>query len=172
MPPMTAFARRLAGIVAVGVLLRLLVVLAVPTVPESDFLSYHSRAVNLLDAGTYGVRPGVADATWPPLYPLSLALVYGLAGRALLAAKLWNVALAGLFVAGIGLLGRRAGLGLALREALRSGRARAPERRAAAGPRPPADCATIRAMARGGLYSLIQRSDAAVPATAATGGAS
>jgi 4-amino-4-deoxy-L-arabinose transferase-like glycosyltransferase len=106
MPPMTAFARRLAGIVAVGVLLRLLVVLAVPTVPESDFLSYHSRAVNLLDTGTYGVRPGVADATWPPLYPLSLALVYGLAGRALLAAKLWNVALAGLFVAGMGLLGR------------------------------------------------------------------
>src|SRR5437763_2320809 len=99
----------LLALCALGLFLRLAAVVLVPTQQTTDYWSYYQRAVNLLDVGVYGVRPGTPNATWPPGYPLALAFALQLFGRGLLVAKVLNALLGTATVALAGLLGRRLG---------------------------------------------------------------
>jgi 4-amino-4-deoxy-L-arabinose transferase-like glycosyltransferase len=115
-PNRRRFLLRLLAFCALGLLLRLAAVALVPTQQTTDFWSYYQRAVNLLDVGVYGVRPGTPNATWPPGYPLALALALKVCGRSLLTAKILNALLGAATVGLAGLLGRRLagdGVGLA-----------------------------------------------------------
>ncbi|MGE5278848.1 MAG: glycosyltransferase family 39 protein, partial [Acidobacteriota bacterium] len=99
---------RIALIAAAGFLLRLAVVLWVPTQPASDFWSYYHRGLNLAEHGRYEAVPGRVDATYPPLYSLLLAAVFLLApGHTLAAAKLVNCLLGAAAIAAAGFLSRR-----------------------------------------------------------------
>jgi Dolichyl-phosphate-mannose-protein mannosyltransferase len=60
--------------VVVGLVLRLLVVLAMPLPPSSDALWYFERAQEMLATGRYA-EEGVSTAFWPVGYPAFLALV-------------------------------------------------------------------------------------------------
>jgi hypothetical protein len=88
-------------------LLRLAIVVWVPTVPVSDAWSYYQRAANLVDHARYEAIPGRRDATFPPAYPLLLAALFAVADHRLLVAKLLNCALAGASIVLTGLLARR-----------------------------------------------------------------
>lgn len=91
-------------------LLRLAVVLLVPTQPTSDFWSYYHRGLNLAEHGRYEARPGQVDATYPPLYSILLAGAFLLApGHALLAGKLLNCLLGVSTIVLGSLLARRLG---------------------------------------------------------------
>jgi 4-amino-4-deoxy-L-arabinose transferase-like glycosyltransferase len=103
------FVPRLMAICAVALVLRVVAVALVPTQPVSDYWSYLRRAENLLETGTYGVRAGRPDATWPPGYPIALAGALAVSGRSLLAAKGLNVLLGVAAVGFAGLAGRRLG---------------------------------------------------------------
>lgn len=104
-----------------GLLVRLAVVVAVPTQPVSDFWEYFLRAESLIEAGSYDPFPETPDANHPPAYPLLLGLGMLLAPGLdrLIAAKLVNCGLGALTI-GIGarltrdLWGERAGLIAAL----------------------------------------------------------
>ena len=54
-----------AAFVGFGLLLRLLLVLAIPTQPVSDFWEYFQRAENLMRSGPPQAIPGVTDAGHP-----------------------------------------------------------------------------------------------------------
>lgn len=115
-PARRRFLGRLAAIAAVGFLLRLAMVLWVPTQPTSDFWSYYHRGLNLAAHGRYEAIPGRVDASYPPLYSLLLAGAFLLApGHTLASAKVVNcllgasaILIAGLFARR--LAGERAGL--------------------------------------------------------------
>jgi 4-amino-4-deoxy-L-arabinose transferase-like glycosyltransferase len=89
----TRYYRILATILFVGLALRLLAVVWIPTLPTSDFWSYFQRASSLADSGDYEAVPGRPDASYPPGYPLLLSLFFRLPLERLIAAKLFNVAL-------------------------------------------------------------------------------
>ena len=94
MPPGAVFRRRLLWIAAAGLLLRVAVVLTVPTQPTSDFWSYYHRGLNLAQHGRYEAFLGRADATYPPLYSMLLAVTFLAApAHTLLAGKLLNCVL-------------------------------------------------------------------------------
>lgn len=91
-----SYGRKLAGILAAGVLARLLVVLAIPTRPVSDFWGYFLSAQSLASSGRYEIVPNEPIGGHPPAYPLLLSVALRAAppGRELLAAKLANLLLA------------------------------------------------------------------------------
>lgn len=103
------FRRRLVLLALVGLLVRVVVVLAVPTRPTSDSWSYFQRATNLLHHGRYEALPGLPDASYPPGYPLALAAAIAVvpAAHALGAARLLSCGLGFASILLIGLLGRR-----------------------------------------------------------------
>lgn len=86
------FARRLTLLAALAVLLRLVVVLAVPTQPISDFWSYVSRAQHIVQRGEYAAFDGAPDANFPPAYPLAIALPIAAGVPPIAAAKAVNLA--------------------------------------------------------------------------------
>ena len=109
-PSGTAFRRRLLWIAAAGLLLRVAVVLTVPTQPTSDFWSYYHRGLNLAEHGRYEALPGRVDATYPPLYSMLLAVAFLTApGNTLLAGKLLNCLLGASVILLGALLARRLG---------------------------------------------------------------
>jgi len=113
----TGYPIRLAAILAVGLLVRLAALAAIPTRPVSDFYGYFVVAKNLVARGRFATGDGVLDARRSPAYPalLSVALRAAPESRALAAAKAANLALflaAGLAGAALArrLGGDRAGL--------------------------------------------------------------
>jgi hypothetical protein len=106
-------------IAAAGFAARLLVVLRVPTRPVDDFWSYFERARLLWELHQYGPLPGRPDASYPPAYPLLLAIAHAAPAHELGLSKLINCLLGTAFVVLAGLLARRlwgprAGLAAAL----------------------------------------------------------
>jgi hypothetical protein len=83
----------LVAILLAAIALRMLVVMAIPTAPVSDFWSYFQRAISLADRGVYEAIPGRPDASYPPGYPLLLSLFFRLPVDRLVAAKMVNIAL-------------------------------------------------------------------------------
>jgi 4-amino-4-deoxy-L-arabinose transferase-like glycosyltransferase len=102
-----SFRRGLGLIAFLGFLARLAFLLAVPAQPIDDFWSYFARARNLVVYGEYGPFPHRPDASYPPAYPLTLALAHLLPGDALLHAKLIDALLGTAAVVLAGLLARR-----------------------------------------------------------------
>jgi len=104
-----SFERRLVLLAVVGLVLRVAVVLAVPTRPTSDSWSYFQRGANLLHHGRYEALPGLPDASYPPAYPLALAAAMAVApaADALEAARLLSCVLGFVAILLIGFLGRR-----------------------------------------------------------------
>lgn len=72
--------------------LRLGAVALCPVPPESDFLWYYQRAIDLTAGHGLSVD-GAPTAFWPVGYPALLALVFRVAGPSVLAAQLANVAM-------------------------------------------------------------------------------
>jgi 4-amino-4-deoxy-L-arabinose transferase-like glycosyltransferase len=75
-------------IIIMAILLRLAVLLALPSVFAFEktgvyqgIRDYDTYAQNLLQNGVYGAIPGKPDALIPPLYAYSLAVVYAIFGR-------------------------------------------------------------------------------------------
>jgi hypothetical protein len=89
----------LSLIILTGILIRLCVILFIPTVPTEDFWSYFQRAISLADRGVYEATKGYPDAPYPPGYPLLLSLFFKLPFDRILVAKVINVLLSacGLF---------------------------------------------------------------------------
>ncbi|WP_040952388.1 ArnT family glycosyltransferase [Gorillibacterium massiliense] len=112
----------LLGILLLGTVLRLVWVYEVNTQPVYDFKRYHDLAMSVLHHGTYEIPEGLdyikADTPYiktgvhyptafrPPGYPLFLAAIYAVWPN-ILAAKLVNVALGVVWMAGMYLLGKR-----------------------------------------------------------------
>lgn len=95
--------------VLLGGALRVWAIIAIPTVPVSDFWSYLHRGINLHERGRYEGTPGHADAYFPPGYPLLLAASFSLTDTYLVAAKAVNCMLGAASIVLVGLLGRRLG---------------------------------------------------------------
>lgn len=88
-------------VAALGLFLRIAVVLTVPTQPVSDFWEYFERALHLAHDGRYEAALGIVDASHPPAYPLLLAIGFRAVPGAdpLLLAKLINCLLGTLSIA-------------------------------------------------------------------------
>ncbi|HSB37133.1 MAG TPA: hypothetical protein VLH41_09655, partial [Thermoanaerobaculia bacterium] len=69
-----SYGRFLSAILGTGVLLRIGVVLAIPTRPVSDFLGHLHVAENLARTGRYEAASGVPDGRRSPAYPVLLSL--------------------------------------------------------------------------------------------------
>jgi 4-amino-4-deoxy-L-arabinose transferase-like glycosyltransferase len=117
-PAGRAFWPRVIVIAALGLLLRLFVVLTIPTQPVSDFNEYFVRAQKIARSG---LQPEIEEpnANHPPLYPLWLAGIVSTGPQALLAVKLGNCLLGvATILVGSGLARRlwgfRAGIAAAL----------------------------------------------------------
>ena len=86
-------------IIAIGVILRVLWILSFNTYPETDFMWYHQKAVELSKGlgflnGTYPTyvgQTGMPTAFRPIGYPLTLAILYKIFGTSLLVGKFFNV---------------------------------------------------------------------------------
>ncbi len=89
----------LAAVLALAGGFRFVWVLAVPSLPVTDFLHYHELAVSLVETGCYCTVNGQPTAFWPPGYPALLALLYAVAGKTYWAPKLLNIAVGVLTVA-------------------------------------------------------------------------
>jgi len=85
------FTTILAAILVIGLILRIIVILWIPTVPTEDFWSYFQRAAHLTDFSSYDATIGWHEASYPPGYSLLLSLFFGLPFNRLLIAKLVNV---------------------------------------------------------------------------------
>ncbi|MCC7449038.1 MAG: glycosyltransferase family 39 protein [Anaerolineae bacterium] len=90
----------LALILAVGILARLSILIAFPSVFAFDqtgavhgSAAYDTYARNLLATGVYGITPGKADASVPPLYSYVLAGVYAIFGRGYMQVGLFHILL-------------------------------------------------------------------------------
>ena len=99
----------LVVVVFLGGALRVWAIIAIPTVPVSDFWSYLHRGINLYERGRYEDTPGRPDASFPPGYPLLLAASFFLVDKYLVSAKVINCLLGAASIALVGLLGRRLG---------------------------------------------------------------
>lgn len=103
------FRRVLLAVAVVGVLLRVCVVVLIPTRLASDPWSYFQRAQNVLRHGRYEAFPGHLDANFPPAYPLAIAAASAIGPQesGLFRAKLLNCLLGGAGIVLMGLLARR-----------------------------------------------------------------
>ncbi|HEY6931004.1 MAG TPA: hypothetical protein VJA66_15125 [Thermoanaerobaculia bacterium] len=113
------FWRRVIVIAGLGLLLRLFLVLTVPTQPVSDFAEYLRRAQNIAHLGRFQLEVEKQDASHPPLYPLWLAAFISVGSNELTAVKLGNCFLGvGTILVGAGvarrLWGVRAGIVVAI----------------------------------------------------------
>lgn len=97
----------LALIAAAGFFVRLMIVLRVPTRPVDDFWSYFERGRLLWELHQYGPFPGRVDASYPPAYPLLLAIAHAAPSHELGIAKLLSCLLGAAFILLAGLLARR-----------------------------------------------------------------
>jgi len=77
--------------------LRFLWIIFVPSLPTSDFLWYHKRAIGIMKNLEYSVPSG-PTAYWPVGYPAFLAIIYFLFGANIFYAKVANVILSSLEV--------------------------------------------------------------------------
>jgi hypothetical protein len=86
-------------IILTGIIIRLCIILFIPTIPTEDFWSYFQRAISLADRGVYEATKGYSDASYPPGYPLLLSLFFKLPFERIMVAKVVNVLLSacGLF---------------------------------------------------------------------------
>jgi 4-amino-4-deoxy-L-arabinose transferase-like glycosyltransferase len=84
----------LLAIIAVGVILRLSLILLLPTTPISDFSVFDEIAARVASGAGYTDSGGLPTTYRPPGYPLFLATIYTLFGRSWFAARLANVVLA------------------------------------------------------------------------------
>ncbi len=101
-------------VLAVCIGVRLATVLAFPSIFVFDrtgivqgIRDYDTYAQNLLATGVYGTTPGVPDATIPPLYGYSLALVYAIFGRGYTQVALFQILLDVLSITMLIEIGRR-----------------------------------------------------------------
>ncbi|NLD49841.1 MAG: glycosyltransferase family 39 protein [Clostridiaceae bacterium] len=93
-------------LLAIGVILRLLWIFIFPTVPETDFMWYHVKGVEISQGkgflnGIYPYyvgQPGQPTAFRPIGYPGTLAVLYFLFGSDYIVGKLFNVALSTLIM--------------------------------------------------------------------------
>lgn len=92
-----------------GGALRVWAIIAIPTVPVSDFWSYLQRGISLHERDRYEDTPGIPNASFPPGYPLLLAASFSVTDKYLLAAKVVNCMLGAASIVLVGLLGRRLG---------------------------------------------------------------
>jgi len=90
----------LAIILVVCMLARLSILIAFPSVFAFDqtgavhgSAAYDTYARNLLATGVYGITPGKADASVPPLYSYMLAGVYAIFGRGYMQVGLFHILL-------------------------------------------------------------------------------
>ena len=104
--PVHTFRQRLAridprtwliAIVMIGLLVRIITLIALAgtfgfdaTHEAHGIKEYSTYAQNLLSTGIYGLKPGISDATLPPLYTYALAGVYRLFGVGYLQVGLLN----------------------------------------------------------------------------------
>ena len=107
-------AHKLALLLALCVIVRVGALIALPGI--FDFVStgaihgsasFDAYARNLLATGVYGITPGVADATLPPLYGYVLAGVYGFFGRGYLQVGLFHTLLDAASIAMLFFIGKR-----------------------------------------------------------------
>lgn len=82
------------GCIALGVVLRLLYILLVPTIPGVFDSVYYMRTSASIAAGLDYRIDGHLTNTWPIGYPAMLATIFMATGPSVLAAKLMNIALA------------------------------------------------------------------------------
>ena len=90
-----------------AVLIRLVWIVAVPSLPVTDFRQYHELALRLLETGQYVGPDGNPTAFRPPGYPFMLVLLYRVFGTGLWAPKILNAALGSGTVLLVYLLARR-----------------------------------------------------------------
>jgi 4-amino-4-deoxy-L-arabinose transferase-like glycosyltransferase len=110
--PSRRFAFGLAAIMAIGLAVRILYTLTVsadlPTVGDAE--TYHLLANQIADGDGY-VRPrvdaSVATAEFPPLFPVTVAVVSAIGGDSVEIQKLFTSVVGTLTIALVGLLGRR-----------------------------------------------------------------
>jgi Dolichyl-phosphate-mannose-protein mannosyltransferase len=90
------YARVLSAILGAGALLRLFIVVWIPTQPVSDFYGFLRVAQNLAATGRYEAKTGLPDGGRSPAYPVLLSLAFRLdpAGDDVFVAKLTNLLLA------------------------------------------------------------------------------
>jgi len=105
----TSFLVLLVVAALLGGALRVWGIIAIPTVPVSDFWSYLHRGISLHERGRYEIWPGHANAFFPPGYPLLLAASFSLTDKYVGAAKAVNCILGVASIVLVGLLGRRLG---------------------------------------------------------------
>ncbi|MBI1259638.1 MAG: phospholipid carrier-dependent glycosyltransferase [Chloroflexi bacterium] len=107
-------AHKLALLLALCVIVRVGALVALPGI--FDFVStgaihgsssFDAYATNLLTTGVYGITPGVADATLPPLYGYVLAGVYGIFGRGYWQVGLFHTLLDTASIAMLYMIGKR-----------------------------------------------------------------
>lgn len=79
-----------SSIVIIGIVLRVLWIIYVPTVPISDFLLYHKGAISIISGKGYRIY-GHIGAYEPIGYAAILALLYSIFGAKILVAKISNV---------------------------------------------------------------------------------
>jgi 4-amino-4-deoxy-L-arabinose transferase-like glycosyltransferase len=107
-------AHKLALLLALCVIVRVGALIALPGI--FDFVStgaihgsssFDAYARNLLTTGVYGITPGVADATLPPVYGYVLAGIYGIFGRGYWQVGLFHTLLDVASIAMLTVIGRR-----------------------------------------------------------------
>jgi 4-amino-4-deoxy-L-arabinose transferase-like glycosyltransferase len=101
-------------IVLLCVIVRLGVYFAFPSVFAFEktgviqgFDAYDIYGKNLIETGVFGLKPGVPDADFPPLYGYALAAIYRIFGRGSLQVVLFNTALDSLAIILLVQIGRR-----------------------------------------------------------------
>jgi 4-amino-4-deoxy-L-arabinose transferase-like glycosyltransferase len=102
-----SFNRRLAAIIGVGFILRLLWALAVPVIPESDSYIYWVTAGNLVNHGHYGVTLGDKFSFWPVGTSAIYAVFFLMFGVNMTAAVIANLIAAVLSIFTSALLAKR-----------------------------------------------------------------
>ena len=93
-------------VILAGIILRLVWIIVMPTYPETDFMWYHVKGVELSQGNGFlnGIypyyigTPGHPTAFRPIGYPGTLALLYFVFGTKLIVGKLFNVVLSTLIM--------------------------------------------------------------------------
>lgn len=94
------------GLLAAGMVLRLVWATVVAVVPQSDSIAYDTFAMNMLEHGVYGWTAGEPTAYWPVGTSAVTALAYALLGRGDLAVELPNLVAGAVLMRMTYLLGR------------------------------------------------------------------
>ena len=79
-PDLWGLSTAAAGILVLGLLVRLIWIGVHSVIPIADFQQYHQIATTLEQHGVYGVNADSPQAFWPPGWPAALAGLYAITG--------------------------------------------------------------------------------------------